>query len=128
VCRAAKSLERPPIMLMTATDVEQVPDALDAGCDSVLVKPFSPGLLLARLGRLARGHMLRPQPKTSTVRFAPRRERSALLLGGTNRLCPNTHCPYYQHAGVTSSDQCAYQRAWYACLACRKVWIAAGRD
>ena len=109
VCRAAKSLEKAPAVLITTADVDRVPDALEAGCDSVLVKPFAPNLLSARLGRLAceRSDMLRRR------------------VNGTNQFCPDMPCPHCGHVGVVSFDYAAYRRAWYACLACKKVWTAA---
>jgi DNA-binding response OmpR family regulator len=127
VCRAAKSLENAPAVLITTADVERVPDAIEAGCDSVLLKPFAPNLLSARLSRLARdrSQMLRMRSADNVARAGHRRERSARLMNGTNGFWPNTPCPSCGHVGVTSFDYAAYRRAWYACLACRKVWIAA---
>src|SRR5688500_18894296 len=70
VCHAAKRLAPPPKILVTTTEVRQVPDAIIAGCDAVLLKPFAPNLLFARVGRLLRaraaeaGYPLVPQPAT----------------------------------------------------------------
>ena len=127
VCRAAKSLENAPAVLITTADVERVPEAIEAGCDSVLLKPFAPNLLAARLSRLARdrSQMLRMRSVENVARAEHLRERSARLMNGTNRFWPNTHCPHCDYVGVTSFDYASYRRAWYACLACRKVWIAA---
>src|SRR5436190_22241803 len=41
ICRVAKSLPVPPPVLVTTAKVERVPDALAAGCDGVLLKPFA---------------------------------------------------------------------------------------
>ena len=127
VCHAAKSLEAPPTVLVTTLHAQYAPDAIEAGCDSVLLKPFPPNLLLARLSRLARdrSQMLRTRAAHHMARAAHLSERSALVMNGTNRFWPNTHCPYCQRVGVTSFDYCMHRRAWYACLACKKVWIAA---
>lgn len=127
VCRAAKSLEAPPTVLVTTFHAEYAPDAIEAGCDSVLLKPFPPNLLLARLSRLARdrSQMLRMRATHQMARATHLHERSALVMNGTNRFWPTTHCPYCMHVGVTSFDYCMHRRAWYACLACKKVWIAA---
>ena len=127
VCRAAKSLEAPPTVLVTTFHAQYAPDAIEAGCDSVLLKPFPPNLLLARLSRLARdrSQMLRMRAALHMARATHLYERSALVMNGTNRFWQNTHCPYCMRVGVTSFDYCMHRRAWYACLACKKVWIAA---
>ena len=117
ICRAAKSLSLPPAVLVTTTETDRVPDALAAGCDGVLLKPFAPNLLFARIGRMWRARA--PHQKTSHLS-----ERSDGLPAGTNRVWPNTCCPYCSHAGVTSFEFCSHRRSWYACLQCRKVWIA----
>ena len=69
VCRQAKALPVPSTVLVTTSDVSQVPDALEAGCDGVLLKPFAPNLLHARIGRLLRGRLtnLRPHPQARPV-------------------------------------------------------------
>jgi hypothetical protein len=105
---------------------ERVPGALAAGCDAVLLKPFPPNLLHARIGRLlrARGEILKNRAVQSQLKVHHLGERSELLLGGTNRVWPNTHCPYCSHPGITSFEYCSHRRAWYACLECKKVWIA----
>jgi DNA-binding response OmpR family regulator len=126
VCREARKLTPPPPVLVTTANVERVPDALAAGCDGVLLKPFAPNLLHARIGRLlrARSEALRLRSQHESLKTAHLTERSNTLLGGTNRVWPNTHCPYCNHGGVTSFEFCSHRRAWYACLKCRKVWIA----
>jgi len=126
ICRVAKSLTVPPPVLVTTAKVERVPDALAAGCDGVLLKPFAPNLLFARIGRLlrSRSEMLRSRAHHSHLKTEHLSERSDALLSGTNRMWPNTHCPYCNHDGVTSFEFCSHRRAWYACLECRKVWIA----
>jgi DNA-binding response OmpR family regulator len=126
VCRAAKNLPQPPSVLITTRDVDRVPDALEAGCDAVLLKPFAPNLLITRLSRLTQ--VLSQQSRVRAMReraqAAHQHEWSELLLHGTNCHWPKTHCPYCTHQGVTSFEFMSYRRAWYACLACRKVWIA----
>ena len=126
ICREAKSLSRPLPVLVTTTRTERVPDALAAGCDGVLLKPYPPNLLFARIGRLlrARSEMLRERAHQSSLRSAYLTDRSQELLSGTNRVWPNTQCPYCRHNGATSFEFCSHRRAWYACLDCRKVWIA----
>jgi DNA-binding response OmpR family regulator len=126
VCRAAKQLSIPATILVTTTEVEQVPDAILAGCDAVLLKPFAPNLLFARVGRLVRSRSteLRYRAVRQRAKSTHLQERSDLLLAGTNQQWPNTYCPYCMHQGVTSFEFTSYRRAWYACLDCKKVWLA----
>ena len=126
ICREAKRLTVPPQVLVTTVNAERVPEALAAGCDGVLLKPFAPNLLFARIGRLvrARSEVLRTRARHQGQKTAHLADRSEALLGGTNRVWPNTHCPYCDHGGVTSFEFCSHRRAWYACLQCKRVWIA----
>jgi DNA-binding response OmpR family regulator len=126
ICREAKSHPLPPQVLVTTSLTERVPDALAAGCDGVLLKPFAPNLLHARLGRLlrARSEALKNKARQNRLKAHHLGERSELLLSGTNRVWSNTDCPYCNHSGVTSFEFCSHRRAWYACLKCKKVWIA----
>jgi DNA-binding response OmpR family regulator len=126
ICRAAKQLPVPATILVTTTDVDRVPDAILAGCDAVLLKPFAPNLLFARVGRLVRSRSteLRYRAVRQRAKAHHLQERSDLLLAGTNQQWPNTHCPYCTHQGVTSFEFTSYRRAWYACLDCKKVWLA----
>ena len=130
VCSAAKALAVPATVLVTTTDPTAVPDALLAGCDGVLLKPFPPNLLIARISRLLRerSHQLRLQAARTLGRASHLSERVDLLKAGTNRTWPSTQCPYCAHAGVVSFDYASMRRAWYACLDCRKVWIARLRE
>ena len=116
VCRAAKALPIPSTVLVTTSDVSLVPDALAAGCDGVLLKPFAANLLHARIGRLLRG------------RLADLHQRG---FGGappgptgTNRQWPEIACPTCDHHGVTSFEFSSHRRSWYACLHCKDVWVA----
>ena len=126
VYAAAKALTVPATVLVTTTEPTLVPEALAAGCDGVLLKPFAPNLLIARISRLLRDRstQLRLQAARTLGTSAHLSERIDLLKSGTNRTWPNAQCPYCSHAGVTSFDFASMRRAWYACLACRKVWIA----
>lgn len=119
ICREAKRLPSPTQVLVTTVNADRVPDALSAGCDGVLLKPFAPNLLFSRIGRL-----LRARSRNQGLRTAHLADASEALLSGTNRVWPNTHCPYCNHRGVTSFEFCSHRRAWYACLQCKKVWIA----
>jgi DNA-binding response OmpR family regulator len=137
ILRDARLLEPPAAVLVTTSDVERVPDALAAGCDSVLLKPFAPNLLHARIGRLLRERSAMILARNSREHSAALRPRAhdalatsqhlvgrSAVFAGTNRTWPNSHCPYCDHEGVTSFEYASHRRAWYACLSCRKVWLA----
>lgn len=126
ICRLAKQLATPSTVLVTAEDVQLVPAALEAGCDGVLLKPFQPNLLHARIGRLlrARSAALRLRSQRAYAKADHLRDRADLLMSATNRHWPSTYCPYCQHQGVTSFEFASHRKAWYACLDCKKVWMA----
>jgi DNA-binding response OmpR family regulator len=107
LCREAKRFPKPSAVLVITEQVERVPDALEARCDGVLLKPFAPNLLVARIGRLIR------------ARRAPGHTRD-----GTNRLWPMTACPRCDTKGVTSFEFASHRRSWYACGKCKNVWLA----
>lgn len=106
--RTAKSLVARPTILVTTADAERVPEALISGADAVLLKPFPPNLLFSRLGRLKQQ---RAVGKHSTTR--------ASVEGAFH-----IHCPHCNAAGAVTFDFVSYRRAWHACLACKKAWIA----
>lgn len=126
ICRRAKGLLVPATVLVTTSEATRVPAALAAGCDAVLLKPFAPNLLYARLGRLLRARsvelVLRAQRQHAKAVHL--KEQLEILTTGTNRQWPHTHCPYCQHHGVTSFEHASHRRSWYACMACSRVWIA----
>ena len=130
ICRDAKALPTPLPVLVTTSHVERVPDALAAGCDGVLLKPFAPNLLFARIGRILRERNQTRRAKARQPRFeaAHLSDRYEALHAGSNRVWPSTHCPHCDHAGVTCFEFCSHRRAWYACLECRQVWIAKRQD
>ena len=130
VCRRAKALAIPATVLVLTSNPERVPPALAAGCDGVLLKPFAPNLLHARIGRLLRARALELQLRAQrqVAKSAHLLERSELFAARTNQVWSTTHCPYCQHAGVTSFDYASYRRAWYACMTCQKVWLAKRRE
>lgn len=99
--------------LVTTDDVAHVPSILKAGCQGILLKPFAPNLLAARLGRL-----LRETSFTSG--------RSVARPGwqtGTNRVWPEVACPKCGTSGATSFDFSSYRRMWFACLSCDATWL-----
>jgi len=131
VCHAAKARPDAPAVLVTTDVPENVPVVLTV-CDGVLLKPFAPNLLSARVGRLlrARASALRTQSDFVLEKLALQRAKSDHLLHrgelarhGTNVEWPNSACPYCSHLGITSFDFISHRRAWYACPECRKVWI-----
>lgn len=128
LCRVVKARPRPPAVLVVTSDQRLVPDALDAGCDGVLLKPFSPNLLFARLRRLlrARSDASRLDEATRRSRQAPGSSRTQ--YGTTNQYWADLACPKCDRQGVTSFDFASHRQAWYACLACRAVWSARRRD
>lgn len=125
LCREAKTLPKQPTVLLTTEQVERVPEALEAGCVSVLLKPFASNLLFARIGRLLRERSSTLRDRSARIAGKSQHlvERSHLLIQGTNRVWPTTHCAYCSHAGVTSFEFASHRRAWYACLQCKKVWL-----
>jgi DNA-binding response OmpR family regulator len=136
VCQAAKAATPSPAVLVTTAAPENVPSVLTV-CDGVLLKPFAPNLLSARVGRLLRARAL--GLRTSAVRTRSGRaleklavqraksdhlrQRGELARHGTNVEWPNSICPYCKHRGVTSFDFISHRRSWYACPECKKVWI-----
>ena len=125
VCRLIAAMGLPPPVLVTTAEAERVPDALIAGCSAVLLKPFAPNLLCARVGRLlcAWSVELRLRAQRATTRAAHLREACALPAAGTNRVWPDTACPHCTARGAVAFEFSSYRRAWYACLECRKVWL-----
>lgn len=130
ICMTAKMLATPSTVLVTTNDHDLVPDAIAAGCDGVLLKPYESSLLLTRIGRLKRERamQLRLRAARTMSKAMHLSERVELMTAGTNRTWPNTHCPYCDHEGVTSFDYASLRRAWYACLQCKKVWLAKRQD
>ena len=140
ICRSAKALSDPPAVLVTTRDPQHAPDAILSGCDSVLLKPFAPNLLYARIGRLirlraqqmrgrsmairARSAELMERAETQRSKFEHLIDRRGRPEGRSIVEWPNTHCPYCARDGAVSFDYASLRRAWYACLGCRKVWMA----
>jgi DNA-binding response OmpR family regulator len=101
-------------VLVLTDSPERAPAALKAGCHGILLKPFAPNLVAARLGRLVRETLLTP---------AARRAAAVLLQHGTNRTWPDTACPTCGQIGAVSFEFSSYRRMWYACLQCDGVWL-----
>jgi DNA-binding response OmpR family regulator len=118
VFRTAKSCVAPPTILVTTADVQRVPDALLSGGDAVLLKPFPPNLLFTRLGRLKQERDNRE--RIATARSSRRLHSNRNVVEAESS---GVHCPHC-NATATTLDFLSHRRAWYACLACKKVWIA----
>jgi two-component system response regulator RstA len=102
ICRHAKAFVEPPPAVLAMTSMpERVPDVLAAGCDGVLIKPFAPNLLFSRIGRLLK-------------------QRAVVAHRGA--------CPTCRRGGVVSFDVVSRDRAWYACVPCRKVWVGVSAE
>jgi len=113
VCAAARKFAQTGVLVVMQTP-DRAPAALKAGCHAILLKPFPPNLVAARIGRLAR-----ELPSTPVgIRAA-----MALQQTGTNRIWPDTHCPKCNAASATSFEFSSYRRMWYACLQCDAVWL-----
>jgi PleD family two-component response regulator len=109
VCRQSKAGETgTTLVLVTPSEPARVPEAIKAGCDGVLMKPFPPNLLYTRVGRLLR---MREQE-----------------LNGTNVVCHDAVCPSCGRGGGVGFDAASHRRMWYACLPCGHVWVARHPD
>jgi DNA-binding response OmpR family regulator len=130
VCRQSKAFSPdPPTVLATTAIPQRVPEALLAGCDGVLVKPFAPNLLFTRINRLLR---LRSKALTERAMWQRARanhliEHSHSVMAGTNTVWPDGDCPSCGHRGVVSFDAGSHRRMWFACLPCRNVWLGPTR-
>jgi DNA-binding response OmpR family regulator len=121
ICTAAKRFDPPATVLVVTDKPATIPDLLTCGCDAVLLKPFAPNLLYARIGRL-----MRDRSRDLRMRAHFRKGDGSLAserCGGTNRFWPDAHCPQCNKAGVTSFEFASHRRAWFACTACRQAWI-----
>jgi CheY-like chemotaxis protein len=114
VCKAAHDVATITTLVTTAKP-ERVPAALNAGCHAVLLKPFAPNLLAARVGRLMRERQQQIRMRTLRV--------GSTTADGTNRVWESITCPKCQTGGVTSFEFHSHRRMWFACLACSSVWL-----
>lgn len=120
ICEAVRRFEPPATVLVTTGEPTVVPDAIAAGCASVLLEPFPPNLLYSRLGRLARE---RARDLKLRASFRSRRDDGARPAGASLRSWPEAECPHCHKGGASSFEFVSHRRAWFACVPCRKVWI-----
>ena len=130
LCRQSKAFEDnvPSVLAITARP-ERVPEALKAGCDGVLVKPFAPNLLYARIGRLLRMRAWAVQERARWQRVSSNYliEQSHRIMASTNVICRDTSCPSCAQGGAVAFDAASHRRMWYACLPCGNVWMGPER-
>ena len=130
LCRESKAFGvNAPSVLAVTSATERVPHALKAGCDAVLVKPFAPNLLHARIGRLLR---LRARAAEERAMWQRARLHHQAELGNrfaesTNVVFRDACCLTCGQGGIVGFDTASRGRMWYACLACDKVWIGPER-
>ena len=127
VCRHSKAFQvNPPAVLATTAVPESVPEALLAGCDAVLLKPFQPNLLFARIGLLLkqRAEAQRTHAMWHHASVVRHIESPHRPVEGTNIVWHDTSCPSCGQARVVSFDAADRRRLWFACIPCRNVWKA----
>jgi CheY-like chemotaxis protein len=144
LCRQSKAFENnPPSVLAITAIPERVPEALKAGCDGVLVKPFAPNLLYARISRLLRlrAEALGRRTQALSERFQALAEhvswqhtRSQQLIerphrigASTNIICREASCPSCGRGDAVAFDAASHRRMRYACLSCGSVWMGPER-
>jgi DNA-binding response OmpR family regulator len=118
ICSAARKFAQTGVLVVMSSP-ETAPAALKAGCHAILLKPFAPNLVAARVGRLSRELPTTP----IAVRAA-----MAMQQTGTNRVWPDTCCPKCNAPSATSFEFSSYRRMWYACLGCDNVWLGARQE
>ena len=118
VCSAARKFAQTGVLVVMGSP-ESAPAALKAGCHAILLKPFAPNLVAARIGRLSR------ELPTTPVAV---RAAMAMQQTGTNRVWPDTSCPTCNAPSATSFEFSSYRRMWYACLGCDNVWLGVRQE
>ena len=111
ICRTAAVHAPHTAVLVTTEHLGDVPPVLRAGCHAVLVRPFSPNLLHARVARLFRSGTGTDAP------FVP-----------TNRVCWYERCPACDKPDAVRFDAVSLRRWWFACLKCDHTWSAVDDD
>jgi DNA-binding response OmpR family regulator len=117
ICNVGQRLA-PTGILAIMQSPERAPAAIKAGCHSILLKPLTPNLVAARLGRLCR------EMPTAMPAARPGTRRQ----WGTNRTWSHLHCPTCNESGAIGFEHSSHRRSWYACLACDHVWLGPRRE
>lgn len=125
ICRLARARPRPPLVIVTTALRERVPAVLQAGCSSVLLKPYAPNLLCARIGRLLSASGLAMRLETGSLQ---KRRTEGFAGITTNQISNDIDCPQCHRRGPTSFDFADHRRMWCACLTCDHVWLARRRE
>lgn len=133
--RLREGATTPSSILITLSQPEKASDVIDV-CNSILLKPFAPNLLSARVGRLLRlqqgvhdardesaGSWEQAEHEPANGAHLPERQTTGTLVQW-----PTEHCPHCNTNGIVQFDHASQHRAWYACPSCRKVWIARRRN
>jgi DNA-binding response OmpR family regulator len=120
LCQLASKVPTTHVLVTTGTP-DKVPAALRAGCHAVLLKPFAPNLLAARLGRLMR-------ERSQQQRLRSLRGNAYATVDGTNRVWESVSCPHCKTPGATGFEFHSHRRMWFACLACNAVWLGARQE
>jgi CheY-like chemotaxis protein len=128
ICRTAKALPCPPLVIVTTATPERVPGALIAGCNAVLLKPYAPNLLCTRIGRLRQ-----LSERAGAMHRVRHREDIAVALYAaasvtTNQVWNDIQCPRCGRPGATGFDFASHRRMWCACLGCEHVWVNRRRE
>lgn len=110
VCRAARRFSTMTIMA-SMKEAATAPAAIKAGCDAILLAPFSPLLASSRIARLTR----------RTMAWGGRVDAGER---GTHQRYPGMTCPQCSAGGVLSFEFATRQTRWFACLQCDHVWDA----
>jgi CheY-like chemotaxis protein len=129
LCRHAKSMNgESPLVLVTTAVPDRVPDALLAGCDAVLLKPYGPSILCTRVGRIVQQHAKALAERAMWQRVRSTHDYGKNAPAGTNTVWHDGYCPSCGRPGIVGFDAASYRRTWYACVGCRHVWMAARRE
>lgn len=118
ICAAAQQ-SMPVGILAVIGAPTTAPVAIRAGCNALLLKPFSLNLAAARLGRLCR-----EMPAAA----AASRLGATLQSWGTNRAWPDMHCPTCSEPNAVCFEYSSHRRSWYACLKCDHAWLGPRRE
>ena len=128
LCQMAMTQARPSMVIVTAAASDRIAAALRAGCHAILVKPFAPNLLCARISRLLRASDNTRPPNGSPGHVKAAGSAVAAARITTNQVWTDLECPQCRRTGAISFDFAERRRMWCACVGCEHVWLARRRD